>query len=163
MVRRSFYSLIHSDLYCFNNARDLLNRVCIISGFRLHALDHARGSGDFSFGLPIPHIWSMLEPTLAICTASLPMARPVFSRVLLTSLSYLRHGFSFKPKSTESFGSAKDAAARPLGEDEIPLKDMTRNQVKAGKEWGNNLETLPSRQAVERKLEETRVKREWNV
>lgn len=40
---------------------------------------------------------------------------------------------------------------------------MTRNQVNAGKEWGDDLKTLPSRQAVQRKLEETRVKREWNV
>ena len=162
MVRRSFYSLIHSDLYCFDNAMDLLNRVCIISGIRLRTLNDARDS-DFSYGLSIPHIWSMLEPTLAICAASLPMARPVFSRVLPTSLSYLRHGFSFKSKSTESFGSAKDAAARRLGEDEIPLRDMTRIQVNAGKELGDDSDTLPSRQAVQRKLEETRVKREWNV
>lgn len=131
-----------------------LNRICIISGFRLHALDDV-GRADLSFHLPTPHIWSILEPTVAICTACLPVARPVFLRALPSSLpSNPPTSNSFKPRSPDSYGSAEEAAAGPfqrLIEQEIPLKEM-RNQVATANESAADLQTPPSKQAAETEL-----------
>ncbi|MCJ1427873.1 hypothetical protein MMC29_005779 [Sticta canariensis] len=88
--------------------------ICIISGFRLRTLYEMDGS-DPSYHLPIPHIWSVLEPTVAICTASLPIARPVFLRVLPSSSTPTPPtGHSFRPKSLESHGLAEETAVGPF-------------------------------------------------
>lgn len=129
---------------------DLLNRICIISGLRLHAIIYVGKVGpiDPTYAVPIPHIWSMLEPTVAICTACLPVARPVFLRVLpFFSASKPPTGYSPKPKSPDSYGSTEEGAAAPfrrLSEDEVPLKDMTRSQVIVREEGGDDLKTSSS-------------------
>ena len=55
--------------------------VCIISAIRIRMIQSA-SRGDFAEALPYSHIWSFLEPTIAICTSCLPMARPVFGKYL---------------------------------------------------------------------------------
>ncbi|MCJ1466209.1 hypothetical protein MMC07_004828 [Pseudocyphellaria aurata] len=145
------------------NAMDLFNRICLISGFRLRVLDDV-SHDDVSYSLPIPHIWSALEPTVAICTACLPVARPVFLRYFPSSVSKPPTGRSVQ-HSQEPQNSAEPAAAgffRRLSEQEVPVKEM-RSQVATGKERGGDSETTLSNQAVERDLEGIRVVQEWDV
>lgn len=137
---------------------DSLNRICVISGFRLRTLESI-GTKDISYSLPIPHIWSVLEPTIAICTACLPVARPVFLRVLSSSASKPLARHSFHPNSAGSYGSAeaKVGPFRRLSEQEVPLKEMTRSQVTSVIEAGDNLETPSSKHAVAGELERITV------
>ncbi|MCJ1271168.1 hypothetical protein MMC22_011067 [Lobaria immixta] len=143
--------------------------ICIISGLRLRALNYVTkvGPSDPSYAVPIPHIWSMLEPTVAICTACLPVARPVLLRVLpFFSASKPSPGYSSKPKSPDSYGSAEDGAAAPfrrLSEHEVPLKEITRSQVIVRQEGGDDLEKSSSKQGVERELDGIRVTQERDV
>lgn len=142
----------------------LLSRICIISAIRLRTLYQISDS-DISYHVLTPHIWSLLEPTVAICTACLPMARPVFLRVLaFFSTPTPPTGHSFRPKSLESHaGLAEETAVGPfrrLNEHKISLKKMIRSQLTTGKESGDGLETPPSKQVIERDLEGIRVVRE---
>lgn len=135
----------------------LLNSICIISGFRLRAIKSMGNSRDLSYEILLPHILSMLEPTVAICTASLPVARPVFLRVFLFSpTSKPPIGQNFKPKSPEPDGSGEEAAVGTfvqLNEHEISLKEIVRNQVIACQDSKDELEILPSKQGMEGDLD----------
>ena len=143
-----------------------MHRICIVSGYRLHELD-AITFEDISYAVPIPHIWSVLEPTIAICTSCLPVTRPVFLRLYSSySASQPPPGHTFKPRSAESNGTGEEAAAGPfrrLNEQEIPLKSMTRGHVTICKEGGGEMETSRSREAVEREVDGIRVTREWGI
>ena len=135
----------------------LLNSICIISGFRLRAIKSMANSRDLSYEILLPHIWSMLEPTVAICTACLPVARPVFLRVFFfssTSQPPIRQ--NLKPKSSEPYGTAEEAAAGTfvqLNEHEISLKEIATNQVIACQDSKDDLEIPPSKQGMERDLD----------
>lgn len=138
-----------------------LNRICIISGIRLRSLE-ATNDSDVSYHLPIPHIWSMLEPTVAICTSCLPMTRPVFLRFMShSSASKPPAGHSLKPKAADSYSSAEEAITgqfRRLSEQEVPLKAMTRIHATAGKESEDDPEPPPPKRAAERELEAVTVR-----
>ncbi|MCJ1264517.1 hypothetical protein MMC22_004389 [Lobaria immixta] len=140
--------------------------ICIISGFRLRSLD-ATNNSDVSYYVPIPHIWSMLEPTVAICTSCLPMTRPVFLRFMSSSpASKPPAGHSMKPKAADSYSSAEEAIAgqfRRLSEQDIPLKAITRIHATGGKESEDDPEPPPLKRATERELEGITVRREWDV
>lgn len=139
IVGWSFHCSIYSGLCCLSNDMNLLNRICVISGLRVRAFDND-SDRDITYSLPVTHIWSILEPTLAICTSSLPIARPVFPRAWpYSSTSGPLIGHVSKSKSPKLYGSSEEGTAgsfHRLNEHEMPLKNM---MVTAGNECGDDL------------------------
>lgn len=56
-----------------------MSSICIVSIVRTVSLTRLTYA-DITYSVPVPLIWSMLEPTLGITLACLPVIRPLFLR-----------------------------------------------------------------------------------
>lgn len=78
-----------------------LRSICIVSIVRIVAISKISYT-DISYSLPLAFIWSMLEPTLGITIACIPVMRPLFMRGINSSRD---KGSGYQSASGSNFDS----------------------------------------------------------
>lgn len=87
----------------------LLNRICVLSAVRIHAiatLDYE----DFSYSVVPDGIYSVLEPCLGVINACLPVLQPIVNK--LTNNTLFSTGKRSMGASSSRVQSAKDLTTR---------------------------------------------------
>lgn len=146
-------------------ATDIPSRISIfiISIIRLKSLVTV-SYADITYSVPDALIWSMLEPSLALTLASIPIMRPVFSKIFPDNT---QQGSTGNSNPNGSNGSASKNFQRI---DEYSLDPMrpdfseNRTYITEGRSRFDDMESQKSSQSqAELVKPNIKVKQEWDV
>lgn len=139
--------------------------IFIVSIIRLKSLVTV-SYADITYSVPDALIWSMLEPSLGLTLASIPIMRPVFSKIFPENTQPRSTGVN----NSNSNGNSGLASKKFQRIDEYSLDPMrpdfseNRTYITEGRSPFDDIESQKSlRSEVELVTSNIKVKQEWDV
>ncbi|OBT68852.1 hypothetical protein VE03_02047 [Pseudogymnoascus sp. 23342-1-I1] len=138
--------------------------IFIISIIRLKSLVTVSYE-DITYSVPDALIWSMLEPSLALTLASIPIMRPVFAKIFPDNTQPGNSGLS----NSNPNGNSGSASKNFKRIDEYPLDPMrpdyseSRTYITEGGGRFDDMESQKSTQSEAELVSNIKIKQEWDV